>query len=123
METKNILRIERQSVKDIFIQDFTANRTALECYVRTTLHVNWISNKSKIKKINASDYEETLIKFLEQPDKTITKQPLLIIVGGAGSGKSSSIQYALKTANICNGCSIYESCVYSDESEPLFRTK
>ena len=113
MKLENILRTNRQFVKDNFIKDFAAKDDIISSYVKVSLPRSWVGGKNKSKsvsRINISDYENTLIKFLENPDKMSTKHPLLIIIGGAGTGKSSSIKYALEKASICEGCSIYSSC-------------
>ncbi len=115
MISENILRTNRQFVKDNFIKDFAAKDEDVLSYVKVSLPKSWILNKNKkqtysVNRINVSDYEQTLIKFFENPDRLSTKHPLLIIVGGAGTGKSSSIKYALSKANICEGCSIFDKC-------------
>ena len=109
---KNILREKRQAILDHFIVSFTGTDASIEYYMNVSLPLNWLSPRSKktVLKIDTSDYEKTLINYFENPSKIDTNHPLLLIIGGVGSGKSSSVRYALSKANVCQGCSLYDSC-------------
>lgn len=117
MKNTNVFRINRQSIKQDFIKDFAAKEFDLDHYILVSLPRNWASASKfeTFKRINVSDYEETIIKFIENPDKISSKHPLLIIIGSAGTGKSSSVRYALSNANVCEGCALFDSC---DKNHP-----
>ena len=112
MEYRNKLRIFRDEIKEFFIHEFAGIGEDLGYYVPVSLPLKWLNSYGNhpVTKINVSDYEETLIKFIENPDNISAIHPLLIIIGGSGTGKSTSIKYAINKANVCEGCPNYDLC-------------
>lgn len=112
MNLSNILRVSRTSIKEYFVHEFAGIGDEMDYYVHVSLPQAWLKNygHNSIRKINVPDYEETLIKFIENPDNISPNHPLLIIIGGAGTGKSTTIKYALSKANICKGCVQFDTC-------------
>lgn len=114
MITENKLRKFRDDVQQYFIHEFAGLGKEIDYYVPVSLPYKWLNNYSShaVKKINTSDYEQTLINFIENPEGTKTTHPLWIIIGGAGTGKTSTIQYAVENANVCSGCPRFIGCNY-----------
>lgn len=108
---ENIFRLERNLIKERFIGSFTASKFIKDFYVKTSVPQSWLPTNpdSKVQTITVSDYEKTISKFIENPVEEIN-HPLLIIIGGIGTGKSTTIQFALEDANICLGCAPKELC-------------
>lgn len=114
MITENILRKFRDDIQQYFINEFAGLGKEIDYYVPVSLPYKWLYNYGShaVRKINVSDYEQTLVNFIENPEGVPTTHPLWIIVGGAGTGKSSTIQYAIKKADVCKGCPKFNGCNY-----------
>jgi len=112
MKLSNIFREKEETIKSLFVRNLTAKGNDLEHYVPVSLPLNWESSgnaHNKFQKINVPDYEKFLIDFFERSGSN-TNFPILIILGHVGSGKSSSIKYALSQASVCDGCPSYMNC-------------
>ena len=112
MKKENILRIHRKEILDNFIISFYSTDNSISSYCKANLPQIWTKNTAKyqVQKITESDYEETLIKYFQSPFIEQNEQPLLVLVGGIGAGKSASVRYSLSNSNICEGCLFSEEC-------------
>lgn len=108
---ENIFRSERKSIQEYFVINYVADDTAVENYIRVSLPQKWQGGKSpSLNKIDEPDYEETLINYFKSNDPKNVKPPILIIVGGVGTGKSSSVRYAIHNSDICHNCYFSQDC-------------
>jgi len=108
----NILRLKRKSILDDFIVSFYATDESIENYVKASLPQQWLKDLkySKIDKINVPDYEETISTFFSSNGEAISNHPLLVILGGVGTGKSSTLKHALAKSDICETCHFNTTC-------------
>lgn len=107
----NQFRIKRKLIKEKLIGSFAANSFDINNYVKTSIPYEWVSISAnpKVKKITSSDYEETLISFLKAKSGQ-QNHPNLIIIGDTGSGKSSSLKYAISKSKKCHSCTDEKLC-------------
>ncbi|MBK7233814.1 MAG: hypothetical protein IPH93_16525 [Saprospiraceae bacterium] len=112
VKNSNIFRAQNKSLVDHFIISYFATDDALRSYCKAGIPQKWIraAKDTSFPKINVSDYEESLINFFKSRIKNEKSHPILVLVGGIGTGKSSTIRYALHTSNICNNCSYSSIC-------------
>lgn len=112
MNYENYFRIHRQSVLENFIISFVGNNDLNKFYSPANLPTEWIPkrNNEKVVKISDTDYEKTLVQFFENPELIDSKHPLLVILGSIGTGKSTTVNYALDKANICQDCDLISTC-------------
>lgn len=112
---RNILREHRHLVDKKFIISYTGKENNSLYYNRATIRqfVKPMPDIKRVAKISESDYEQTLINFFENPELLEGKCPILIIIGGLGSGKSSSLNFAIENAKICEGCELYDNCSHN----------
>jgi len=108
----NIFIENSEVIKDHYIVSFVGEPNINKYYVNSSLPQEWIkafkSHKQKI--ITKSAYEKRLISYFENPVLPKTNHPIVLLVGSVGSGKSSSVRYAMHKANICRGCILEKSC-------------
>ncbi|MCB0370839.1 MAG: hypothetical protein KDD45_15810, partial [Bdellovibrionales bacterium] len=116
--TSNIFIEYSEIIKDHYIISFVGEQRMEKYYVKSSLPQEWLQSfkYSRRDSISVSHHEKRLIAYFENPKLRKTKHPLLLIVGGVGSGKSSSIMYAMRKANVCKGCPLEKTCdkVYPD---------
>lgn len=112
MLNENIFRTHRKQIEQRFIGSFSAKFFNPEHYVKASIPFKWIprGKHTSIKRIEKGDYEETLINILETPYTDLENGMIVIIVGGIGTGKSTTIRYALNNANLCKGCKLETEC-------------
>ena len=98
---QNKFRINRMKIKELLIDSFAAENFDIKKYIKTSIPYEWES--IGLKKITDGSYESTLIKFLESKSKS-QNHYRIITIGDTGTGKSSSLKYALEMARKCHDC-------------------
>lgn len=118
MENESMLRIYRTHIKEYFLRSLISRNFNPKLYVHSCSFFNWNikGDYHKVKRVEKDDYEETLQKFVEFPSAGTVEHPLLIIVGGIGTGKSTTMKYVLEISKKCHKCTTDELC---DKSKPL----
>lgn len=108
----NILREKRTEIDKEFILSFHASDSNSHVYIKSSLPQIWgkWGHTSSFKGISTSDYEATLSNYFKSTTSKNIPQSVLLIVGEAGTGKSSAIRNALINSNICENCSFFSSC-------------
>lgn len=111
---ENIFRTNTQTIKESFINSFIGNSFTDDCYVKPSIPYSWktFGPSPKVLKISVSDYEPRLTEIILTPAIKRLKNPITIIRGGIGTGKSTTLQHILKEieAKLCHKCTINGSC-------------
>jgi ABC-type dipeptide/oligopeptide/nickel transport system ATPase component len=106
---QNKFRINRAIVKELLLDSFAAENFDVKKYLKTSIPYDW--ELINIKKVADGSYESTLVSFIETILK-IQNHFCLIVIGDTGSGKSSSLKYAMEMSQKCHLCTDSTICTH-----------
>ena len=114
---RNLFRVHTALLKNTIAGELSGDQLKTDLYVKCSIPASWrtFGKDPKVPKITEGDYEERLREIIEAPMKAAERPNLIILRGGTGSGKSTTVRFALQFVT-CHKCTDKKVC---DRREPL----